>query len=264
MIARRERPADRLDQLRRRGSGRRRRCAGAGSSTANSAPAIRATRRAPAVGPTVPLDPPRHRLQHRIAGGAAEGGVDRVVAADRDEQDDERRLACSAPAARRARPAPRGRRAARSADRAPRPRRWIGSARPTTSPPSCRRTWWAIRRPALAMGEGGRLAGGEQPVDRVARRAAALGIELAEQVHQADPPPLLLAEPGLAGERRAELDGARARLPAPGGGVRLLAGAARRCAAPPPTRSAWRRANCSACRNCGSVNGLTRKWVAPC
>ncbi len=74
-----------------------------------------------------------------------------------------------------------------------------------------------------AMREGGGLAGVEQPVHGVARGAAAVGIELAEQFHQADPPPVILAEPGLAGERRGKLDAARAGLPAPGGALPLLA-----------------------------------------
>ena len=41
--------------------------------------------------------------------------------------------------------------------------------------------------PMSRMGEGGRLAGGEQAVDRAARRLAPVGVELAEQLHQADP-----------------------------------------------------------------------------
>ena len=59
----------------------------------------------------LPLDPPRRRLQHGVAGRAAEGGVDRVVAADREQQRPARPLAsppsCSASQARAARPSRR-------------------------------------------------------------------------------------------------------------------------------------------------------------
>src|SRR6185503_159311 len=68
---------------------------------------------------------------------------------------------------------------------------------------------------AVLMGEGGRLAGGEQSIDGAPRRAAAFRIELAEQLHQRHPPARLLAEPHLAGEGGAELDRPRTRLPAP-------------------------------------------------
>ena len=46
----------------------------------------------------------------------------------------------------------------------------------------------------VGMGEGGGLAGGEQPVDGAARGAPAVGVELAEQVEQADPAARLVAE----------------------------------------------------------------------
>ena len=119
----------------------------------------------------------------------------------------------------------------------------------------------ALAAQLAAMGEGGRLAGGEQPVDRGAGGAAAVGIELAEQLHQADPPPVLLAEPGLAGERGGELDGARAGLPAPAKRRRLLL-APPRAAAADPLGMAVRELD--GVEELPSVNGLTRKCVAPC
>ena len=45
----------------------------------------------------------------------------------------------------------------------------------------------------IDVGENRRLAGGEQPVDRAARGLSAIGVKLAEQLHQADPAPLIVA-----------------------------------------------------------------------
>ena len=125
-----------------------------------------------------------------------------------------------------------------------------------------------MRAPACSgsrMGEGGRLAGREQPVDRAARGAAAVRVELAEQVDQADPPagfaspsPALRASAGLSSTRRASpaASARSARLascrPRRGG-----AAGRRRPARHGAARTGWRGG--AAAR----LNGLTRKWVAP-
>ena len=189
-----------------------------------------------AVGVGMALDPPRRRLQHGVAGRAAEGGVDRVVAADRDQQDD-RRLpplrSCSCEPGRAARPSRTPVSGSRPAGGRSGPA--IVSDRPTISPSPRTCIWWAIRPPPasprwakavaspVASSRSIALAGGP----------AAVGVELAEQFHQADPPPVILAEAGLAGQRRRQLDAARAGLPAPGSGVALLVGAAPGAAARP-------------------------------
>jgi hypothetical protein len=223
VIARHERPADRLDQLAREeaalaeaGRGGEQDCElRAGDPGDEAAPAVR-------IGE--PLDSPGRGLEDGVAGRPAEGGIDRVEAAHGQQQHDERGLplpfglelpldpgACgSAVANPRHRIARLPGRALELDDRLRSPDHAFPVDPDMVGEPG------AFAFPVL-MGEGGRLAGGKQPVDRPARRLASVGIELSKQLHQADPLPGFLAEARPAGQRRAELDRLRSRLPAPRG-----------------------------------------------
>ena len=224
MVARGEGPADRLDQLageeaalvQSGGRGEQHRELRAGHSGDEPAAAVRLD---------MALDPPRRRLQHRVARRPAEGGVDRVVAVDREQQDDRHGPVLQL----LAEPGPGRAAVAQAGHRIPPARQPLrrGDGLGAADDPARGMDLHMVGDPPLprlaAMREGGRLTGVEQPVDGVAGGAAPVGIELAEQLHQADPPAVILAEPCLAGERRRELDAARAGLPAPGGTIPLLA-----------------------------------------
>ncbi len=178
-----------------------------------------------AVGLDLALDPPRRRLQHRVAGGAAEGGVDRVVAADRDAASDQPRLLAGLgepigdPGARGAAVAQAGQRVAARRRRRPR----IGSARPTIAP-SLRRghdgRCGRRRSPPWAKAVASPVASSRSIASRAARRPS--GSSLRNSSIRLIRRPSSSPKPGLARERRAQLDGARARLPAPGSGLGLL------------------------------------------
>ena len=186
------------------------------------------------------LDPPRRRLQHGIAYRTAKGGVDRVVAADREQQHDDRPgifgpQPLGQPGARRAAVAKPGQRVAAR----PGARLDGGNGFGTADDPAFGLDPDMVGNARafiveIGMGERGRLAGRHDPHDRAASGAPAFRVELAEQVDQADPAAFVLAESRLARERRAQLDGARTRLPAPGIALAArLAGAARAAAADP-------------------------------
>jgi hypothetical protein len=225
MVARHERPPRRLDELagqeprfRKAGrSGEKHRELGAGDARDEAAAAV---------GIDEALDPPRRSLQHGVAGGAAESRVDGVEAADREEQHDERRLLGGDgelpvdPGAGGAGVAQAGHRVPPLRSRALQRHDRLGAADHRLPLPLDAHV---VGEPgafafAVGMGEGGRLAGGEKPVDGAARRPAAVGVELAEQLEEADPLALLVAEARAPGQCRTELDRRGARLPAPGGG----------------------------------------------
>jgi len=223
MVARGEGPADRLDQL-------------AGEETAF----VQGRRRAEQDGelrpgharhqPAAPvrldmaLDPPARGLQDRIARRPAERGVDRVIAVHGEQEDDWPLPRCQL----LGEPGPRGTPIAQAGQRVAaggQPLGYVERLRPADNAAAALHLHMMGYPPLpglAAMGEGGGLAGVEQPVDGVAGGAAAVRIELAEQFHQADPPPVILAETSLPGERRTELDAARAGVPAPGSALPFL------------------------------------------
>jgi hypothetical protein len=68
---------------------------------------------------------------------------------------------------------------------------------------------------AIGMGECRRATGREQPIDRTPSRAAAIRIELSEQVEQADPLAHIVTETGQPRQSRTQFNRGRTRLPAP-------------------------------------------------
>ena len=205
-------------------------------ATANSAPAMRAISDARALGVAMALDPPRDRLQHAIADRAAEGGVDRVVAGEADQQDD--RAALLRPVERPRQPGERGAAVAQAGERvAP----LVGRIGAQLLGPADDLA--ARRRPGHDARSGRHRRPGRhgqkrsprrspRPPDRAGGRSPPLRIELAHQIEHPDPAPSIGVEAGFPRQRRAQLDVARARLPAPGRAVL-------------PARPGRRRARCA-------------------
>ena len=172
-----------------------------------------------------PFDPARDRLKHLIAGGSAEGGIDMVVAADREQECDHR--ICRTFAKALGDPGSGGPRIAKAGERISPALQSSFLAADHLHPAKDLAITLdpdmmgdpATAESAVAMGESGCLPGRDDPRKRVPGGLAALGIEPSEERPQAHPSPFLRREAGLPGQSGAQFHEPGVWAPSPGRAV---------------------------------------------